>query len=60
MRLLRKRNKYFHQDKVAMRNASRYGLTDEYRNARRNRLSPIEALEDWDIMKPEDYELFKN
>ncbi len=25
---------------------------------RRHHLSPIEALEDWDMLKPEDYELF--
>ncbi len=52
-------NKYFRQDRIAMRIASRYGLTNEYKLARRNRLSPIEALEDWDMMKPEDYALFE-
>ena len=54
------KNKYYHQDRIAMRIASRYGLTHEYKLARRNRLMPIEALEDWDMMKAEDYELFDN
>ncbi|SDN81212.1 hypothetical protein SAMN04487900_103146 [Prevotella communis] len=55
--MLKTKNKYFHQDRLAMRIASRYGLTYEYKLARRNRLSPIEALEDWDMMKSEDYDL---
>ena len=58
--MFRTRNKYYHQDRIAMRIASRYGLTYDYKYARRCRLSPIEALEDWDIMKPEDYQLFEN
>jgi hypothetical protein len=56
--MFRKRYKYFHQDRIAMRIASRYGLTYEYKLARRKSLSPIEALEDWDMMMPEDYNLF--
>lgn len=57
--MFRTRNKYYHQDRIAMRIASRYSLTYEYKLARRSRLSPIEALEDWDLMKPEDYVLFE-
>ena len=57
---LRSKNKFYHQDRIAMRIASRSGLTYEYKLARRHRLSPIEALEDWDMMKPEDYNLFQN
>lgn len=53
----RRKNKFYHQDRIAMRIASRYGLTYEYKLARRHRLSPIDALEDWDMMKPEDYKL---
>ena len=39
--------------------AIRYGLTHEYMIARRHHLNPIEAFEDWDIMKAEDYKLFE-
>ena len=55
-----KRNKFFPQDRIAMRIAARYGMTYEYKLARRNRLNPIESLEDWDLMTPEDYALFSN
>ena len=53
-------NKYKQQDTIAMKIAQRYGLTSEYKAARSHGLSPIEALEDWDMMKPEDYKLFQN
>ena len=53
-----KRNKFFPQDRIAMRIAARHGMTYEYKLARRKRLDPIEALEDWDLMTPEDYALF--
>ena len=53
-----KGNKFFHQDRIAMRIAARHGMTYEYKLARRKRLDPIEALEDWDLMTPEDYALF--
>ena len=52
---LRQKNQYFHQDRQAMRIADRYGMTHAYKVSRRNNLSPIEALEDWDLIKPEDY-----
>jgi hypothetical protein len=55
-----KRNKFFHQDRIAMRIAARYGMTYEYKLARRHRLNPVEALEDWDLITPEDYTLFNN
>lgn len=48
------------QDRIAMRIAARYGMTQAYKTARRHGLSPTEALEDWDMMKPEDYNLFQN
>lgn len=57
--LFRRRNKYYHQDRIAMQIADRYGLTHEYKIARRHHLNPIEALEDWDMMKAEDYKLFE-
>lgn len=36
-------------DYAAMRVAARYGMTHEYKTARRHNLRPIEALEDWDL-----------
>lgn len=56
---LRKKNKFYHQDRIAMRLAARSGLTYEYKLARRHRLTPIDALEDWDMLYPEDYKLFE-
>ena len=53
----RRRSKYFHQDRIAMRIADRYGLTYDYKVARRHHLNPIEALEDWDLLTPENYKL---
>ena len=55
-----KRNRFFHQDRIAMRIAARYGMTYEYKLARRNHLDPVEALEDWDLITPKDYALFSN
>ena len=48
----RSKNKFYHQDRIAMRIASRYGLTYEYKLARRHNLTPQEALEDWDLIEP--------
>ena len=36
-----------------------YGMTHPYKLARRQRRTPIEALEEWDLIKPEDYKLFE-
>ena len=54
----RRRNKYFHQDRIAMRIADRYGMTYDYKEARRHRLTPIEALEDWDLLTAENIKQF--
>ncbi len=54
------KNKYIAQDRIAMRIADRYGMTREYKTARRHHLTPLEALEDWDLIMPEKRELFKN
>ena len=35
-------------------------VTHEYKTARRHRLTPIEALEDWDMLTQEDYKLFED
>ena len=53
----RRRNKYFHQDRIAMRIADRYGMTYDYKVARRHHLTPIVALEDWDLLTPENNSL---
>ena len=55
-----KRNKFYPQDRIAMRIAARHNMTYEYKLARRKRLNPIEALEDWDLITPEDYSLFNS
>ena len=36
-----------------MRIADRYGLTFEYKVARRHGLSPVEALDEWDMLTDE-------
>ena len=41
------------QDRIASEHARRYGMLSEYRMARRAGLSPIEALEDWDLLTPQ-------
>ena len=46
----RRRNKHFHQDRIAMRIADRYGMTYDYKVARRHHLTP---LEDWDLLTAE-------
>lgn len=56
--MMKRKNKNNSQDRIAMRIADRYGMTREYKMARRNGLSPIEALEDWDMILPEERKLF--
>ena len=56
--MMKRKNKRLLQDRIAMRIADRYGLTREYMMARRNGLNPIEALEEWDMILPEERELF--
>ena len=53
-------NKNYHQDRIAMRIAARRSMTCEYKRARKSGLNPIEALEDWDLISPDDYKLFVN
>ena len=53
-----RRKIFFHQDRIAMRIADRHGMTYEYKTARRHHLTPLEALEDWDLILPEDREKF--
>ena len=46
------------QDRIAREIAARHNMLADYLAARREGLSPIEALEEWDLLKPEDYSLF--
>ena len=47
-------------DRIAMQIAARYGMTQEYKIARRKNLRPLQALEDWDLVKEEERELFRD
>ena len=50
IRLFRhKRRGDYAQDRQALRIAARHGLTQEYKDARREGLSPQEALDEWDL-----------
>ena len=48
------------QDRLALQIAAQYGMTTEYKEARRHNLRPLQALEDWDLVKDEDRELFRD
>ena len=50
---MKRRNKYFREDREAMRIAAASGMTAAYKEARRNGCTPFEALEDWDLLPPE-------
>lgn len=52
------RNKYFRQDRRAMRIANRHKLVPEYKKARRFGFTPLESLEDWDMLLPGESKLF--
>lgn len=54
----RRKNHHYHQDRIALQIAARRGMTDEYKTARRHGLSPLEALEDWDLVQQEERHLF--
>lgn len=45
-------------DEQAMAIADRYGMRKEYLAARKFGFSPLEALEDWDMILPSEKELF--
>lgn len=44
--LLRRRK----EDRIARAIAASHNMLDDYKAARRNGLSPIEALEEWDLL----------
>ena len=48
------------QDRLALQIAAKYGLTKEYKMARRQNMRPLEALEEWDLVKEEERELFRD
>lgn len=48
----------FAHDRRAMDIAARYGLTAEYKTARRYGFTPLEALDEWDLLTPEDMTFF--
>ena len=47
-----------HEDRIALQIAARYGMTGEYKTARRHGHTPLEALEDWDMVRQEERHLF--
>ena len=47
------------QDRIARDIAASHDMLPDYRAARRAGLSPIEALEEWDLLTKEDYKLFE-
>lgn len=46
------------QDRIAREIAARYGMTAQYEAARKGGFSPLEALEDWDMVTEEERKLF--
>ncbi len=53
-RLYTRSRNYKEQDRIAMQIAARYGMTEDYKEARRHHLTPLEALEDWDLIRSEE------
>ena len=47
-------------DRLALQIADKYGMTQEYKDARRQNMRPLEALEEWDLVKEEERELFRD
>ena len=54
MCLFKKRRR---MDRIARQIAANHGLEADYHAARRARLSPIEALEDWDLLSKDNLNL---
>lgn len=48
------------QDRLALQIAAQYGMTQEYKTARRQNMRPLEALEEWDLVTEKDRELFRD
>lgn len=47
------KNRHRHLDRIALAIAASHGMAYEYKEARRHGLSPIEALDDWDLLDDE-------
>lgn len=45
-------------NKIAREIAEKRGMLKEYEIARGHGCSPIEALEEWDLITPDEYSLF--
>ena len=45
-------------ERLARQIAAQHSMLDDYRAARRSGLSPIQALEEWDLLSPEDRQKF--
>ena len=46
------------QERLARQIAAQNSMLDDYRAARRSGLSPIQALEEWDLLSHEDRQMF--
>lgn len=47
------------QDEIALGIARRYGMEQQYQEARKQGLSPLEALEEWDLILLDERKLFE-
>lgn len=45
-------------ERLARQIAAQHGMLDDYRAARRSGLSPIQALEEWDLLSHENRQMF--
>lgn len=54
-----RKSRYPHQDRIAMRIADRHDMVEGYKTARRKGYTPIEALEDWDLLDEEAKKMFE-
>lgn len=50
--------RYRRHERLARQIAAQHGMLDDYRAARRSGLSPIQALEEWDLLSHEDRQMF--
>ena len=59
MNPLKKYRQRKEQDRIALGIAERYGMRQQYFEARKHGLSPLEALEDWDLVTEEEKKKFE-
>lgn len=52
-------SKHRQQDRIAREIAASHNMLDDYRAARRNGYSPIEALEEWDLLDDEALKMLR-